>query len=277
MTMGDGIRLEVSEFSRAAPTAHPVVLCVPAMGVRARSYVRVAQALAASGCVAVTADLRGHGQSPVRPSRSVDFGYHEMISVDLAGLVAWARRRHPGRRLALLGHSLGGQLGALFAGGHPGDLDALVLVAACSVHYEGWPLLQRIGVLTGSQAARAVAAVWGHFPGRTFRFAGLESRTVMRDWAVNALTGRYDLAGTDLDYEALLGRAELPVLAVTFEGDALGPRQASENLLAKLSRAGLSRLHVDRATQGQDSGHFGWLKNPEFVTDPAVAWLEGAS
>ena len=107
VTMGDGTRLEVSTFSRDAPSTKPVVLCVPAMGVRARSYVRVAQALAASGCVAVTADLRGHGLSPVRPSRSVDFGYHEMISVDMAGLVAWARRRHPGRRLGMLVESLG--------------------------------------------------------------------------------------------------------------------------------------------------------------------------
>ena len=276
VAMVDGTQLEVSVFSSEPASPGPVVLCAPAMGVRARSYVRVAQALAGAGCEAVTADLRGHGLSPVRPSRSEDFGYHEMIAVDLSGLAAWARRRYPDRRLALLGHSLGGQLGALYAGSHPGDLDALVLVAACSVHFSGWPLPHRLGVLAGSQAARAVATAWGHVPGTTFRFAGAEARTVMRDWAVNALTGRYDLAGTDLDYEALLGRAELSVLAVTFEGDALGPLEASENLLAKLSQATLSRIHLDRATQGRYAGHFGWLENPEFVTDPVTEWLWSA-
>lgn len=273
VAMSDGTRLEVSVFSREASVPGQVVLCVPAMGVRARSYVRVAQALAEAGFEAVTADLRGHGLSPVRPGRSVDFGYHEMIAVDLAGLVAWARRRFPDRRLTLLGHSLGGQLGALFAGAHPRGLDALVLVAACSVYFGGWPLHHRLGVLAGTQAARAIAAAWGHFPGKTFRFAGVESRTVMRDWAVNALTGRYDLDGTDLDYEALLGHAQLRVLAVTFEGDVLGPRQASENLLDKLSSADLSRLHIDRETQGRYAGHFGWLKEPEFVTGPVATWL----
>ena len=66
----------------AAEEDAPVVLCLPAMGVRASYYTAVAAELAARGHTAVLADLRGNGGSSVRPSRSTTFGYAEMpISV----------------------------------------------------------------------------------------------------------------------------------------------------------------------------------------------------
>ena len=271
--MGDGAHLPVEVFVPADLQDGPVVLCVPAMGVRARSYRMVAESLAAAGCVAVTTDLRGHGHSPVRPSRKVDFGYHDLVSGDLATLVAWARNRWPDRRLILFGHSLGGQLGALYAGTHPDDLDGLVLVAACSVGHRGWRLPLNLGVLLGSQIARGVADVFGVFPGKTLRFAGVEARGVIRDWSVNAWTGRYQVADSPVDYEQALRDARTPTLSVSFEIDALAPRRACRNLLAKLEQAPITEVHLDRETLGDHTGHFGWLKNPDIVTGPVMEWV----
>ncbi len=271
--MSDSTRLEVAVFSAAPAPDAPVVLCIPAMGVRARSYVRLAQGLSDAGLVAVTADHRGHGLSPVRPSRAVDFGYHEMVSVDLAGLVDWARDHHPDRPVYMLGHSLGGQLAALYAGSHPGRLDGLVLVAACSVGHRGWPQPLGLGVLAGTQAARLLASLYGAFPGKTLRFAGVEARTVMRDWAHNGRTGRYDLANTDLDYEQLLGTATLPVLGLTFEGDILTTERACANLWSKMGAAELHLVRFDRETQGRYAGHFGWMRGPEYLVEAVADWI----
>jgi len=271
--MGDGTRLPVEVFAPQDALGGPTVICVPAMGVRARSYRRVAQALAAAGCMAVTTDLRGHGHSPVRPSRDNDFGYHDLISADLAAIVTWARNRWPDRPLILLGHSLGGQLGALYAGAFPGHLDGLALVAAWSVGHRGWNLPMNLGVLLGSQVARLVADVFGVFPGKTLRFAGVEARGVIRDWSVNARTGRYQLAGSPVDYEQALRDVRTPTLAVSFEVDALAPRRACRNLLDKLERAPVTEVHLDRAAMGDHTGHFGWLRSPSIVTGPVTEWV----
>lgn len=271
--MSDATRLEIAVFRAAPSPAAPVVLCMPAMGVQARAYVRLAQGLASAGLIAVTADLRGHGLSPVRASRDVDFGYHDMIAIDLAGVVGWAHDRHPGSPVFMLGHSLGGQLAALYAGAHPGRLAGLVLVAACSVDHRGWSQPHRLGALVGTQAASLLATIWGHFPGKTFRFAGAEARTVMRDWARNGLTGRYDLAHTDLDYERLLGTADLAVLGLTFEGDILAPERACANLWNKMGSAEVSRVRFSHETQGRFEGHFGWLRGPDFLVEAVVDWM----
>ena len=270
---GDGTCLPVGVFAPERGGGGPVMVCVPAMGVRARSYRLLAETLAAAGCVAVTMDLRGHGRSPVRPSRKVDFGYHELISVDLAAMVVWARERWPDRSLVLFGHSLGGQLGALFAGAFPGQLDGLVLVAACSVDHRGWRLPLNIGVLLGSQLARGVADVFGVFPGKTLRFAGVEARGVIRDWSVNARTGRYQVANAPVDYEQALRDARTPTLSVSFEVDALAPQRACRNLLAKLEQAPITEVQLDRAALGEHTGHFGWLKSPGIVTGEVMEWV----
>jgi predicted alpha/beta hydrolase len=267
----DGTPVPVRVYGRADG---PVVLIVPAMGVRARAYGLAAATMADMGLVAVTMELRGHGDSAVRPSRRVDFGYQDLIAQDIRSACRWCRQQFAGRDLILLGHSLGGQLGALYAAAHPGDLDALVLVTACSVHFRGWPLPLNLGVLAGTQFARLVADAVGAFPGKTLRFAGVEARGVIRDWAANGRTGAYRLAHADTDYEAALGEVRLPILALSFEGDALAPRRACRNLLNKMGHAEITEVNLDRAALGAHGGHFGWLRSPTLVTGPLCDWLE---
>ena len=63
---------------RALPAANEeafAVLVAPAMGVPARHYDALVEALRAEGLHAGVADLRGVGSSSIRASRSMDFGY----------------------------------------------------------------------------------------------------------------------------------------------------------------------------------------------------------
>ena len=57
----------------------PVVLCFPALGVRASFYKHFAQYLAGEGINAITADWRGFGESSVKISRKNNHGYKELI------------------------------------------------------------------------------------------------------------------------------------------------------------------------------------------------------
>ena len=56
----------------------------------------------------------------------------------------------------------------------------------------------------------------GYVPGDRLGFGGTEARTLMRDWAHNGRTARYEPIGSDVNYESAL--RELQVDLVTVEG-----------------------------------------------------------
>ncbi len=274
----DGTRLGLEHVCRADAAADaPLLLCLPAMGVEARYYRPFALELARHGLHLVSGDLRGHGTSSVRAGRGTRFGYHQLVALDLEAMVATERRSHPERPVFLLGHSLGGQLAALFAARHPERVRGIVLVAACSVYHRGYPGLARAGVLLATQAAALLATAWGYFPGRRLRFAGNESAGVMRDWARQARTGRYDLEGTEEDHEGRLAGLELPLLAVSVDNDRLAPPSAIDHLCAKLPGARLTRWHYGATEAGPSArlDHFRWVRHGAPLAAYVRAWVAG--
>jgi predicted alpha/beta hydrolase len=263
---------------RAAAGKSPVVIVMPAMGVPARFYEPFARALAASGIHTVTADLRGIGHSSLRASRRINFGYHEMLEHDWPAVVDEVRAAFPEGAVYLLGHSLGGQISACWVAANPGKVEGLILVGCCSVFYKGWDFPTSLSLLALTQLTRVVTRVVGYFPGKSVGFGGTEARRVMRDWAHTARTGRYDVAKSPLDYESLLPQAQLPVLALSLEGDHYAPRRAVDNLCHKLSGCTVTHLHLSTQETGLTGmKHFTWAKAPDAVVRHIQDWLAKAT
>ena len=269
ITAADGASSRITVFTADHAPGAPVLVCMPAMGTAARFYEPLAEPIVREGWRFVTADLRGVGLSAVRVKRGVGFGYREMVESDWPAVVQKARALFPGAPVYLLGHSLGGQLSCLYLAANPEAVAGLILVAAPSVHWRGWDAPLSAGVLAGTQTACAVAKVLGHFPGRKLGFGGTESRGVIRDWARQARTGRYEPRGTSIDYERLLAELEAPVLAFSFEDDLLSPPRAVGNLLAKMRRARIT--HVTLADDAL--GHFRWVRKPDALVEKIREWL----
>lgn len=275
IAMADGSRLTMTVYPVKGKVC-PVCIILPAMGVPASWYEPLAGTLVRQGLHAVAADLRGHAGSTLRASRSVDFGFHEMVTCDLPGLVAATARRLPGCPVYLLGHSLGGQLGTLYASLYPESVRGLILVATCSVYYRGWPFPKSLGLLLATQLARGIADVTGHFPGRTLGFGGREARTVMRDWAHNARTGRYEPANSPVNLESALSRMQTPVLAISLEGDQFAPPRAVRYLCDKLISTRVRHLHLD-GWEMPDAGrhHFRWVRHAGPIVRHIRRWMAG--
>jgi predicted alpha/beta hydrolase len=269
ITALDGAASKITVYTADHAAEAPVLVCMPAMGTAARFYEPLAGPIVREGWRFVTADLRGVGLSAVRVKRGVGFGYREMVGSDWPAVVQKTQSLFPCAPLYLLGHSLGGQLSALYLAENPGAVAGLVLVAAPSVHWRGWDAPLNAGVLAGTQAARAVAELLGYFPGRKLGFGGTEARGVIRDWARQARTGRYEPRGAPIDYEQLLAELDAPVLAFSFEDDFLSPPRAVGNLLAKMRRARVT--HVTLAGDGLD--HFRWVRNPDALVEKIREWL----
>jgi len=278
VSVKDGAQSVVTVYSGRTNESSPVVLFVPALGVAAEFYEPFAVAATAHGWISATADLRGNGHSSIRPSRKTDFGYHEIVSCDLPAYVATVKQEFPENPLFILGHSLGGQLSALYLSTNPGGVTGLILLASCSVSFRGWDFPQNIRVLFGTQLIRLLAELLGYFPGRKIGFAGIEARQMMRDWAHEALTGRYRIANSGHDFETLLGHITLPVLAINFENDFLAPKKAADNLCRKLASAKLTRWYFAENDLGPDRmDHFQWVKNPEPLAARIDRWMRDVS
>ena len=265
----DGVSSRITVFAGDFSSASPVLICMPAMGVPAKFYEPLAVPVMGEGWRLVTADLRGNGLSSVRASREVSFGYHEMVTFDWPAVVEKVETLFPGAPIYLLGHSLGGQLSTLYLAANPGACSGLILVATPSVYYRGWDFPLNLGILAGTQLAWAIAGILGYFPGKKIGFGGTEARGVIRDWAHTGRTGRYEPAGSPVDFERLLGELELPVLSISFEMDLLAPERAVVNLCTKMKRCRITHHLLG----DENLGHLQWVKNLQPVIEKISEWL----
>jgi predicted alpha/beta hydrolase len=202
VTTQDGHRATLLAFVPATPIG--ALLFVPALGVPARKYTGFAEALAARGVAVTLHELRGMDTSDRRAGRHSDWGYPELLA-DVAASRAALAAAHPECAWHLAGHSLGAQLAALELARSPAPGIGLVIAASGQPWWRRFPPLKSPFVLAALPLIRALGALCGYFPGASVNFGGREARTVMRDWARTALTGRYEIAGLPFDFERALG------------------------------------------------------------------------
>ncbi|MFC4727538.1 alpha/beta fold hydrolase [Coralloluteibacterium thermophilus] len=259
-------RLHRPEAPRAA------LLWLPAMGVAARNYDPLAQALAAGGIAVALHEWRGIGSSSLRAHRGCDWGYRALLEDDLPPAMAALRRAFAGLPVLIGGHSLGGQFSMLYAARRPGAVDGIALVGSGTPEPSGFAGAAGLGMPFALRLIPLIAAVRGHFPGRRFRFAGNEARGIMRDWARSGRERRYRAQGLDFDFDAAMGGLELPVLGLLLAEDAFAPRASLDNLLGRAPRAATQVETLDAAALGTRADHFAWMRQPEAVAARMLAW-----
>ena len=266
----DGARAEVLLQSPGHP-ARSVLYWLPALGVSARQYLPLAEALAHAGVAVAIHEWRGIGSSNRRAGRRKNWGYRELMQDDLPAGLAAVRQRLPHERLLLGGHSLGGQLASLYAALHPEAAAGLAVVASGSPYWRQY----RHGrwIRLAYAAAPWLANMVGYLPGKRIGFGGNEARGVIDDWARSGRTGRYAAVGMADDLERCLARLALPVVALRFADDWLGPERSLSWLLAKMPGAQVDRqLITSDDMDGRPADHFGWMKTPRPVADRIAAW-----
>jgi len=243
----------------------PVIVVWPALGVPMRFYEPFATQLREHGFGVVLADYRGG------ISRAARFGYHDFATVDFPAVVARVRESLPGRPVLLLGHSLGGQIGLAYASRHPDGVDGVVLVAASTPHYRAYPPRLAARTLLATQLVGAGAALIGYWPGDRLKFGGRQSKVLLADWARLSRTGRFRFTGRHADYDSAIAELELPVLAISVEGDTYAPVSAVDALVGKLASADVTRWHHQ---PDQRLDHFRWVKASELIARRVSDWWD---
>jgi len=273
----DGVSSKITVFP-ALDLRAPTIICMPAMGVKARFYEPLAYDFVKKGLNVVTADLRGHGDSGIRPNRTSDFGYGDMVVYDWPSIIDQTRNHFPDSLKIILGHSLGGQLSTLYLSEKPEKATGLILIAAPSLYYRDWPFPHGLRLLLMTQTFALIASILGYHPGKKLRIGGTEARRLVSDWARIVRKGRYDMIRKGVDYEELSGNLEMPVLAISFSDDGFAPKRAADRLCQRMPLAELTRWHLTPRDLGCGSlGHFSWVKRSERLVSMITNWIEAVS
>ncbi|NYF19099.1 putative alpha/beta hydrolase [Xanthomonas sp. JAI131] len=259
---GDGHRWTLLARIPAAP--RQALLWLPALGVAARHYLPLAEALAAQGVAVFLHEWRGNGSSALRPSRAQDWGYRQLLCEDLpASHAAIAQRA--ALPLAIGGHSLGGQIACCYAALHPRAFAQLWLVASGTPYWRQFAAPRRYLLPLAYRFLPWLAQRQGVLHGRRLGFGGTEARSLIADWARVGLSNRYAAAGMAADLEALLAQVTAPVRGVVLQDDWLAPATSLRALLRKLAPRTLELHSLDAAQLGAAADHFAWMKRPAAV------------
>lgn len=286
VTAGDGHRFDLIHVPAEAPEQR--LLFLPGMGLSARQYIAFGQALASRGIEVFIHEWRGIGSSTLRAARSVDWGYRELLELDLAAALKAvngsidqtgkpADQASDGQRIIIGGHSLGSQLACMLAAVSLERPAGLLLVAGGSPYWKTFPGIQRGLLRAGFLALPLIGRLFGHYPGRSLGFAGREARGVMADWAWTGRRGHYALPGLSVDPEARMGELDLEVLALRLAEDWFVPEASLNWLTDKLPRCRISRRVIDDLPEATRADHFGWLRAPQPLAEAVANHFMSAS
>lgn len=109
LSADDGYAMEIYGWNADTPSVRAVVQIAHGMGEHSSRYRELAHALTGAGYAVYANEHRGHGADAAARNELGEFGargFGGLVS-DMATLSRFARARHPGAPLILMGHSMG--------------------------------------------------------------------------------------------------------------------------------------------------------------------------
>jgi len=273
--LSDGVNSHVTLYQPKSDYSY-LLFCLPAMGVRAKFYFTLAQTLSQYNLGVACVGWRGTEKSSGHSPKKFDWGWERLL-IDIHEQYLFIKQRFPKKKLVLVGHSLGGQLALLFTARFNPDIEKLVLLATCSPYHVGWSGLNRLKVVMASLLFPLVSSVLGYFPGRKLGFAGIEAKTVIKDWSRVIRTGEFRPQDSIFDHESALSSfdSRAKILSVLFADDFLSPQPANKELLSKLNdRADIDHLMIKAEMLGlTEVNHFNWARKPQHLSKVIKHWI----
>lgn len=247
--------------------SRPLVMIWPGLGMGARYYRPIAEALSERGFPVSVGELRGQGASSAVASRTQRWGYHDLASQDFPLSIREAKAAlslpvdHP---TVLLTHSMGGQIGALFLA-RPDSRDLNIIgmmgVGTGSPYYRTFAHPEKNRLHYGGYVMQTVSMVLGYWPDGKLDFTnyGRQSGVHLTEWArFGRRNSLASLRGADLDYMSSMKLVDVPVLLTRYSNDAHCTVESC-SALAELVPAKVEELPGTL-------GHNRWAREPEDVS-----------
>lgn len=245
----------------------PLVMVWPGLGMGARYYRPIAEALAERGFPVAVGELRGQGASSAVATRTQWWGYHDLASQDYPRSIREAKTAldlTPDHPTVLLTHSMGGQIGSLFlARPEAGELNVVGMmgVGSGSPYFRTFPNPERNRLHLGGYLMQGVSKVLGYWPDGKLDVTnyGRQSGVHLGEWARFGRHNRLTrLHGADVDYMESMRSVDVPVLLTRYSNDTYCTVESCE-ALAELVPAQVEEFPGTL-------GHNAWARQPEDVS-----------
>jgi len=254
-----------------------VVQINSALGVPQRFYQRLAQALAAHGCIVLTYDYRGVGDSQDRAMRRDNTRLRDWGELDIAAAITFLQTHYPAYRHVGIGHSAGGALLGLAA--NSDRLQAFLAVASPSAYWRNWSFPHNVFLMPfWHLMVPVLPRLWGYFPGDFFGMGKLPTPLVLQ-WRRWAMHRDYIVDDDGRALRQHYHRITTPMRFVHFSDDKLyAPRASIEHLAQFYANAKREILTYTPAQCGQKTlGHFGYFRSgAQRLWQQDIAWLLAA-
>jgi predicted alpha/beta hydrolase len=253
----DGHRLAASLFEPVGTERRGAVVVASATGVRRGYYGRFAADLAADGFAVLTFDYRGIGDSREGPMAESTAAMHEWGEQDLDAAISYALQAFATPSVAVVGHSVGGQLLGMVP--NPDRIARVVTVGSQSGEVWLWP---------SPSKWRMALVMYGLIPGVTHAVGYLPGvlgigedlpKGVALEWARWCRTPGYLLSEGGPPRREAYAQLKAPILAFGFDDDPYAPPEAVSALLGFYENAPSTRRQVSRAEARV--GHFGFFRS----------------
>jgi pimeloyl-ACP methyl ester carboxylesterase len=213
----------------AADRSVPIAVLVHGWTGTASFMLALAEPLLEAGVPVVVFDVRSHGHSDRAPAVTV-----RHFRDDLTRVVEHVRGTRPGRRVVVVGHSLGGAAGIL-ACARRAPIDGLALVAAPANLFETTAGFFSDHGLPGGLLTRLFHPSWRLRAGESFRVLDPEARAreLPEDFPVTIVQGGQDTRVPPTQADRLSGATGAAVVLVPNAGhrDILTAPPAHEELI----------------------------------------------
>ncbi|AIT60723.1 alpha/beta fold hydrolase [Corynebacterium doosanense] len=279
VALPDGSVSALTVHRPADPSARPLIVVWPGLGVGASYYRPLVEELAARGFPAVCGELRGQGENTAHPERSQRWGYHDMAAQDYPLTIRAVKQElglpedHP---TVLFCHSMGGQIATVFlARPEARELGVVAMygVGSGSPHYPAFTNPTRNRVRYGSLFMRVVSKVLGYWPGtiagKDIAGYGRQADPHMAEWSRFSWTNKLDkLSGADMDYPEEQKKIVVPILLTRYNNDDDCPIASCEAMAENLPAADVRIEQFEG-----DLGHNRWARQPVAVVDRLEAFV----
>ncbi len=267
----DGWHLKGNLFkpSNDAPVKS-VIVVLPAMGSHSRPARFMASALAASGHAVLTADLRGHGRSLPKPKRGIDYGFDTFLHQDIPAFLEKVKGLYPDCPVFIIGHSLGGILGAIFAAENPGAVQGVIALTTANLSLKH---LSK-GSLTIFVPFYLIAKLLGYVPGQHLGWGNPIAKTQVIDWANWAFRG--ELCGSDgRSLEPVLAKSRTPMFCLGFSDDyRLAPPKVTKAFADLFPAETTTHRTITPEEAGAEKlGHLDHFRNGAYVWQQMDDWI----